>query len=89
MDVINQAVAAAIKDGLTLIDAAMRDTYWHYLRGAIQTNFNVSVLPDRLNYIITYNNIGSVYIVNCDLIKETWKPQLNSFVRLAGGAPPD
>jgi elongation factor P hydroxylase len=82
-------VAAAIKDGLRLIDAAMRSTYWYYLDGTNQTAYSVKDLPDRLNYLITYSAPGSTFTVNCDLLKMTWKPSLNSFVRQAGGAVPN
>ena len=59
----------------------MRSTYWYYLDGANQTDYKVKDLPDRLNYLITYSTLGSTFIVNCDLIKMTWEPSLNSFVR--------
>jgi elongation factor P hydroxylase len=65
----------------------MRVTYWYYLEGANQTSFNVSILPDRLNYVITYTNLGNNYQVNCDLLKQTWTPSLNSFVKLVSTTP--
>lgn len=49
--------------------------------------YNVSIISDRLNYIIVYTNKGNIYKVDCDLKKETWMPKLNSFVKLVSGAP--
>jgi hypothetical protein len=44
-------------------------------------------VPDRLNFVIVYEHLGNIFSVNCDLIKQTWKPRLNSFVKLVSGAP--
>jgi len=60
----------------------MRNTYWYLLNGAQRVTFNVTIKPDKLNYLIIYNNIGNIYRVNCDLIKVNWLTSLNSFVKI-------
>lgn len=45
--------------------------------------------PDSINYVILYENKGNIFQVNCDLIKQTWQPRLNNFVKLASGASPN
>ena len=42
----------------------------------------MSVLPEKLNYIILYQYINIFYRVNADLDKITWKPRINSFVKV-------
>lgn len=51
------------------------------------TSYKVIMKPDRINYIIIYESKGNIFQVNCDLIKQTWQPRLNNFVKLASGAP--
>lgn len=84
---IQEAIKAAIKDGLNIIDADLRTTYWYYLKGAKLTSYNYTLLDDAVNYIIIYDNLGNTFKVNCDLIKRTFLPSLNSFVRVASTTP--
>lgn len=67
---------------MNTIDSAMRTEYWYYLRGSQRLAFNVTVKPSSLNFVIIYRGQSSLYRVNCDLIKTTWLPRLNSFVEV-------
>ena len=48
----------------------------------------MSVLPEKLNYIILYQYLTSFYRVNADLDKITWKPKINSFVKVIDANSP-
>ena len=60
----------------------MRNKYWYYLDGTERMSFNVTVLPEKLNYIIIYKYYNSLFRVNSDLNKVTWKPTVNNFVKI-------
>ena len=84
---IQEAIKAAIKDGLNIIDTDLRNTYWYYLKGAQLTSYNYTILDEAVNYIIIYDNLGNTFKVNCDLIKRSFLPSLNSFVRIVSITP--
>jgi hypothetical protein len=71
-----------VEDGLNTIETTMRTEYWYYLRGSQRLAFNVTVKPSSLNFVIIFRGHSSLYRVNCDLIKTTWLPRLNSFVEV-------
>jgi hypothetical protein len=79
---IRNAIKSAVLDGLQTVDDYVLNTYWYYLRGAQKEGFNVTILPNKLNYIRVYSNLGNYFRVNCDIDKITWSPSINSFVQI-------
>lgn len=79
---IRNAIKAAVMDGLNIVDSFLREEYWQFLKGAEIPLYNVTILTNVLNYKLIYLHKTEIFRANCNIDKATWKPFLNSLVRM-------
>ena len=81
---IQNAVQAAIMDGLSLVESTMRAQYWYYLSGAKRVSFRVAERKKSLEYTILFLNVGGYFRAVCSIDKVKWVMSLYSFSRIGG-----
>ena len=60
----------------------MRTKYWYYISNARLLAYDITDQPSALNYVIVYANPTTLYQVNADVAKATWKVKLNNFAKV-------